>query len=83
MTPMEHIKEDWIILHDGTDGRGLRYECTRCGRVYAPALPLEVEVFVALSKAFTRHHKRCRPSGESRASSEIETRIAAAIESGA
>lgn len=53
-------KMDWIVVHDGTDGKGMRLHCLRCGEVYVVNMPVEVGMFVAMSRAFGKTHGRCR-----------------------
>jgi len=50
----------WIVLR----GFGL-LACERCGDTYAPAMPASIAVYLAICKAFTRDHRKCRePKGE-------------------
>lgn len=56
----------WIVSHDGTDGKGFRIECQRCGTVYIVTLPVEVTVFVAGGKAFIKNHRHCKTKAEAR-----------------
>jgi len=46
----------WIVLSD--PGNLL---CMRCGKSYQPALPAPINVYIAICKAFTSDHRRCKP----------------------
>ena len=54
---------DWIKTHDGTQLRGMAYafECQRCGTIQKVETPIDVTLYVALSKAFIRQHRGCQP----------------------
>lgn len=54
------MNPDWVIVHDGSDGHGLRGECLRCGRVFRFEPPIEVDIFVAASKTFGKVHRHCK-----------------------
>lgn len=51
-------KQDWVVILT-TQGGALF--CLRCAQSYTPNLPAPVEVVTAVSKAFERTHRRCRP----------------------
>ena len=53
---------DWIVCHDSTHGElACALECRRCGTIQRVVVPMEVDVYVALGKAFERIHRHCRP----------------------
>jgi hypothetical protein len=45
----------WIVLRDLGELR-----CERCGKIYQPALPAPINVYLAICKAFTRDHRHCK-----------------------
>lgn len=56
-----------VVMRDTTpdDVNRLRYTsflCEHCGDVYVFALPVNVSVFVAASKAYERAHRGCKPA---------------------
>ncbi len=51
----------WIIAHDATQGDdAYAVECTRCGIIQRVALPITIDCYVALAKAFGKSHRYCR-----------------------
>ncbi len=51
---------DWVIVRSGD----LRIVCLRCGKTCKPDLPMEIDVYCAMTKAFLKVHKKCRNRGE-------------------
>jgi hypothetical protein len=51
---MRKRKSDHIVMHD----KGAK--CLHCGRYLEIPLPIEISVFVAMSKAFVKSHKNCK-----------------------
>lgn len=62
--------------HCRFDTRTQALVCTHCGQTYQPTLPAPIDMFVAMSEAFVKQHRRCRPSTPSSA-----TRSAGSAES--
>ncbi len=55
------MKQDWIICHDATQGdMAYACECLRCGDVQKVAMPISINCYVALARAFAKQHKHCR-----------------------
>lgn len=48
----------WIVF-SGSFGKLL---CQRCGETYEPALPASINIYLAICKAFTSDHRKCRES---------------------
>ena len=45
----------WIVL------RGVgELRCERCGHSYRPAMPAPINVYLAICKAFTSEHRKCK-----------------------
>ena len=63
-------RTEWIVVYDGSSGgkRPMTHACLRCGTEYTPALPMPVDLFVAMGRAFIRQHRACplRLEGASR-----------------
>jgi len=53
---MTRYRYPWIVLADTGELR-----CERCGRSYQPTMPASVNVYLAICKAFTSDHRRCKP----------------------
>lgn len=54
--------QNWIVASDGTAGKeSYSFECLRCGEVQKVATPIDLEIWLAMSVAFTRIHRGCRP----------------------
>ncbi len=52
---------DWIIIHDGTQGDlAYAFSCLRCGNVQKITLPIEVDCYVAMGKAYVKSHRKCK-----------------------
>jgi len=57
---------DWIVAHDGTKGEmAYALECRRCGAIQKVVLPISVNCYVALARAFAREHRQCRDKAKS------------------
>ena len=52
---MAKKKGDHVVMRNGS------MFCSHCGRYQAIAFPMEIPVFVAMSKAFTKSHLNCAP----------------------
>lgn len=46
---------DHVVVNTATNA----FECRHCGAHYTPALPCPIPLFVAMSRAFIREHRRC------------------------
>ena len=54
----------WIIVNDGTKGRdAYMLHCLRCGAVQRFELPISIDYFVNVGKAFQKEHGKCRERG--------------------
>lgn len=51
-------KTDWIVVHQD----GLVIECQRCGATDSAKLPIEIERWLAIARAFVKRHRACRTS---------------------
>jgi hypothetical protein len=60
-------KTDHITLGDG-----MRLQCMHCGVTYTPALPVAINVVVAMGKAFTKTHRGCKKPKEERCGACLE-----------
>uniref|UniRef100_A0A6M3JTB5 Uncharacterized protein n=1 Tax=viral metagenome TaxID=1070528 RepID=A0A6M3JTB5_9ZZZZ len=54
------FKADWIIAHDSTDSYPYMLECLRCGAIQMFKIPILVDYWVAVAKAFEAAHRKCR-----------------------
>lgn len=52
---------DWIISHDGTQGE-LAYamECKRCGDIQKVAVPINLDVYLAMAAKYMQLHATCK-----------------------
>lgn len=56
---------DWVVCHDGTGGDdAYSVKCLRCGDKQRFASPINVDVYIAAVKAFSKLHSRCKERGE-------------------
>ena len=54
---------NWLITHDGTvTNEPFGNECLRCGAYHKIKLPISVDEFIKISKAFIALHKLCKES---------------------
>ena len=54
-------KVDWIIAYDGTKGdEAYMLKCLRCGAKQKFMLPVSIDYYLDIAKAFEREHKRCK-----------------------
>ena len=67
-------RADHVVAHDGSrrppnlppgvadpvTGRFFGFECRNCGAFQAMATPVDVDVYVAAARAYTKSHARCR-----------------------
>lgn len=52
---------DHVVAHDATQGdMAYALECTNCGAVQKVALPISLDCYVAMAKAFGKTHARCK-----------------------
>jgi hypothetical protein len=56
-TKPENAAKPWIVINIS---RQSRFECLRCGRFYAPALPVEVWAWNAVMDGFAKKHSSCK-----------------------
>ena len=60
------MRDDHIICHDATGGEmAYAMECLRCGAVQRVTLPMSVDCYRALAKAFAREHRNCQAKSRS------------------
>jgi len=52
----------WIIGHDDTSETPYMLECTRCGATQTFTLPIRVDYWVDVARAFKKAHRKCRGS---------------------
>lgn len=51
------MKADWVVMGPSpVDG-----SCLRCGATFKMFKPVEVDVWLAAARAFSKTHRRCRP----------------------
>lgn len=56
-----HKQCDWVVVHDGTQGvNAYALECLRCGQMQKVAMPISIDCWCAMAKAFERTHRHCR-----------------------
>lgn len=58
MTKQRHIP--WIVCDQGHDNMAGTLRCHRCGITQDVPSPIDVDLFIALGKAFEKKHRRCR-----------------------
>jgi|GEM_PF-2881339 hypothetical protein len=47
-------KQDWVVTTPNLD-----FRCKRCGGHYQPNTPVPLELWLAMSKEFSKSHKHC------------------------
>ena len=51
----------WIICHDATKGcDAYAIECTRCGEKQRVAVPINLQMYLAMARVFERIHRKCK-----------------------
>jgi hypothetical protein len=51
----------WIVVCADTPGvSALSPKCKRCGAILHVTLPIDADVYIAMSRAFIKIHTRCR-----------------------
>lgn len=51
----------WIVIDSSKGGA---FVCKRCGDQYAPAMPINIDDYLALSKSFVKRHKNCKEKSD-------------------
>ena len=57
---------DHVVVDGNTGGT---FRCGHCGAEYKPTYPIEILMYVATGKAFTKTHARCRKVADKAVSS--------------
>lgn len=52
---MSKPSADWIKTK-----QDLTTYCERCGKEFAPRLPIDISTYVTVVKAFAKEHRKCR-----------------------
>lgn len=50
--------------HVVVDMKTQEFTCTHCGQRYLPNLPSPINLYVAISQAFVKSHRRCKPAAK-------------------
>ena len=50
------LKAKWVVV----DSIKNELRCKRCGDIQTIPLPIPIDIFVAMSKAFVKLHKHCK-----------------------
>jgi len=53
---IEMLKAKWVVV----DSIKNELRCKRCGDIQTIPLPIPIDIFVAMSKAFVKLHKHCK-----------------------
>jgi len=58
--PRKERSGEWVVMIASSRGeRGFASQCQRCMAILDMALPLDLSVMVAASRAFVKAHKQC------------------------
>lgn len=71
---MTGVKVDHVRIGNLPNG-GYRMFCLHCGEHYTPALPINLNMFLAMSKVFGGQHKTCKPGERAYTEGEIMGRF--------
>jgi hypothetical protein len=56
-TTAQKRKAAHVVTKSGT----LEVCCLHCGRIWLPALPMPIDEYVGMGKAFLKSHVNCKP----------------------
>ena len=58
------MNTDHVIAHDGTGDMPYAMKCLHCGDIQQVALPLQIDLWLAMAAKYVELHANCRPLKE-------------------